>query len=168
MVRAFMISFVTRQLLFSPRSEVAPKYPNSWLVWEPGAWVAPHQGVHTTLVPTSAQPERPVQGDALCFELANSATPIHVGRAPECEIVINDATVSRLHLELAQQPDKSWTANVTGSRGAWVKGATVPTGSTIPLRSGLQLQLGDVAVTYYDADGFLQRALEESKRGKKG
>jgi len=164
MVRAFLISFVTRQVLYS-RPEATAKYPNSWLVWEPGAWVAPQQGKHMTLVPTSTAADRPAQGDALCFELAPTPAGVRVGRSPECEIVINDATVSRSHLVLVQEPNGSWVANVSvNSRGAVAAGRPVPPGGRIPLRRGLQIVLGDAQLTFYDAEGFLGRAEMEGKK----
>jgi len=163
MVRAFLISFVTRQVLYS-RQEAAAKYPNSWLGWEPGAWVAPQQGKFMTLVPSSSGPDRPAQGDALCFELAPTTVGVRVGRSPECEIVINDATVSRSHLVLVQEPDGSWVANVSvNSRGATVEGKPVPPGGRSPLTRGLQVQLGDAVLTFYDSEGFLARAEKEAE-----
>lgn len=164
MVRAFLISFVTRQLLYS-RAETAAKYRNCWLVWEPGSWVAPQVGKHMTLVPSSSAVDRPAQGDALCFELAPTAAGVRVGRSPECEIVINDATVSRSHLVLVQEQDGSWSANVSvNSRGALVEGKPVPPGGHLTLKRGLQVTLGDAVVTFYDAEGFLGRAEMEGKK----
>lgn len=161
-----MISFVTRQLLFSSRAEVAPKYPNAWLVWEPGAWVAPQTGKHMTLVPVSPGNERPVQGDALCFELSKpKEAGLRLGRADDCDIVINDATVSRSHALLTPEPDGSWAALLSPtSRGALVNGAPAAAGAKVMLRRGLQLQLGEVVLTYYDPEGFLLRAEEDGKK----
>ncbi|MBI5546661.1 MAG: FHA domain-containing protein [Deltaproteobacteria bacterium] len=167
MTRAFLLSFVTRQVLLSPREKVAASYRHSWLVWEPGAWVAPPPGLHMTLVPAPPQEAmRPVQGDALCFELAltEGQTGLRLGRAADCDLVINDGTVSRSHLWLTREPE-DWAAQVLpSSRGATSDGRVLSPGTRLPLRRGTRLQLGDVVLTYYDPQGLLLRAAEQGAR----
>jgi hypothetical protein len=166
MVRAFLLSYVARQLMVRPREEISARYPHPWLVWEPGAWVPPPPGKHMTLVPVPQGAERPIQGDALCFELtlAEGKTGLRLGRADDCDVIVNDATVSRSHLLLAVESD-GWVALVSpSSRGAMTSGTLVAPGARVPLRRGTQVQLGDVQLTFYDSEGFLQRAEAESKK----
>ena len=70
MVRAFMFSFLARQALTRSREEMGERYPHPWLVWEPGAWIAPSPTSRMTLLPPGPGMERPVQGDAASLPFA--------------------------------------------------------------------------------------------------
>ncbi len=164
MVRAFLISFVARQSLVLPAERMAEAYPHAWLVWEPGAWTAPGPGKQMTLVPAEPGLQRPGVGDALCFELAlpRGKEWLKIGRADDCDVVINDATVSRGHLMLTPERLGEWAALVSpASRGATLDDVPLVLGQRHPLVSGAKLGLGDVVLTYLDAPGFLARAKQE-------
>jgi Inner membrane component of T3SS, cytoplasmic domain len=166
MVRAFLFSFVMRQLLFEARDKVAQSYRGAWLVWEPGVWMAPDPLKQMTLVPPEAPDSHPAQGDALCFELALGAGQrgLRVGRAASCDVVINDATVSRAHLWL-ERDGAGWAATVLPSaRGVACGGRSYLSGERIALVPGCQLKLGEVTLTYHDPAGFLARAEQEGAR----
>ena len=160
MARAFMISFLARQALTRSRQELAGLYPHPWLVWEPGAWTAPSPNNRMTILPPAPGTERPVAGDALCFELIlkPGQTGLRVGRAPDCDIVINDATVSRAHLLLTALVSPS-------SRGATTAGGVAfEPGGRIALTRDMPLQIGEVQLTFHERDGFLTRVEGESRK----
>jgi hypothetical protein len=166
MARAFMISFLARQALTRSRDVMAGLYPHPWLVWEPGAWTAPSPNNRMTILPPAPGTERPVAGDALCFELVlkPGQTGLRVGRAPDCDIVINDATVSRAHLLLTTEAE-GWVALVSpSSRGVTAGGLAIAPGARFALLRDMPLQVGEVQLTFHERDGFLTRVEEEARK----
>ena len=159
MIRAFLESLLASQLRVKP-DEWARKHPHAWLVWEPGEWKAAAR--NQTMVPVSAQAtsKRPMTGDALCFELETpeqAARTLKVGRAPENDIAINDATVSRNHFSLSFDK-KRWsiTADPAGKPVTW-NGAVLPPGKRTPLSDGAKIVAGGVTLTFLEPKGFLAR-----------
>jgi DNA segregation ATPase FtsK/SpoIIIE, S-DNA-T family len=78
------------------------------------------------------------------------AGTVVVGRAPGCEIVLDDGTLSRRHAALTLAPGGELTVDDLGSHnGTWVGGepvvAPVPLGQGVPLRLGaLELEVRPV------------------------
>ena len=72
--------------------------------------------------------QRPVAGPpAVEIEvlLPSSASALTVGRSAECDVVVGEATVSRVHAELRHQRD-GWTVRDLGSlNGTWLNGSRV-------------------------------------------
>src|SRR5688500_14207309 len=102
-VPASLQSLLVRQLMALKEPAWQAKHVTDWLIWEPGAWKVPHVGANmaSTQIAAPQLPNRPPQGDCLCFELKPAAAvKLKIGRAPENDIVLNDATVSREHLLL--------------------------------------------------------------------
>src|SRR4051812_32130275 len=101
MTRALLLSLLSRQALMLKASGFRERYPHGWLVWEAGGWNVPDIGedMGNTRLPSGDMADCLPQSDVLCFELPPPAADavIKVGRAPECDVVINDATVSREH-----------------------------------------------------------------------
>jgi pSer/pThr/pTyr-binding forkhead associated (FHA) protein len=96
----------------------------------------------------------------MCFELAPATgrDTLTLGRSSHNVFVINDATVSREHLVLHTQPDGRWTVEVLTQGGpALLSGKQLRPGMPTPLESGMQLQLGDVRLTFHDSDSFHTR-----------
>jgi len=161
MARAFMISFLARQALTRSRQELAGLYPHPWLVWEPGAWTAPSPNNRMTILPPAPGTERPVAGDALCFEL--SACSLRLGRAAENEIIISDATVSREHLELAVDDAGRWSVTVRGGCETRVDDQSVPVGQPRSLAPGATIKTGRVVLTFLDQAAFLGRVAKAAQ-----
>jgi len=154
MVRAYLVSFLARQFLFTGDAGFEKRYPNAWLVWEPGAWKVPTGDTNSTktMMPVAiAQAGKPSTADALCFELPKAAR-LTLGRNETNDVVVNDATVSREHLVLRADEKGSWTAEVAPTSRAIVhRGKPVPPGGSVPLTPGDQLNLGDVVLTFLPA-----------------
>ena len=155
-VSAFMLSLLgrQRQLLGARFSE---RYPSNWLVWEPGVWRPARSettsNTELTQLPAPLAFSRPLGDDALCFELKRVASTVTVGRGTENSIVLNDLTVSRtqFHLEFADgkwwlrtQSQVAVDGQLVGSQGALLKNAS-------------SIVAGDVRMTVYEPEGFLQR-----------
>ena len=162
MARALLLSLLVRQHL-ALKEKFRARYPHPWLVWEAGVWNVPEsseQNHGTTRLPTSDLHDCLPSGDAMCFELATSAgrDTLTLGRALSNVFVINDATVSREHLVLRLQPDGSWTVEALAQAGpATLSGKRLPPGQPTLIESGMQLQLGDVQLTFHDAESFHNR-----------
>jgi len=138
----------------------AAAHPNCWLVWEPGAWRPPAKGGQTLSAPRAPTPP-PSAGEALAVALmvrAGKPGQLTVGRERTCDIEINDATLSQLHLLLMQAGPLTWTVRDAGSRnGTWLDGAQLSPGEPRPLRDGQRIQAGQVVLSYYEPAGLFKR-----------
>src|SRR5690348_14588338 len=69
------------------------------------------------------------------------------GRAKDCEVSIDDASVSRRHARLTLGP--VWTVEDLGSsNGTRVAGTTLRPNVPVPIRSGDPLEIGSVRVLF--------------------
>ena len=74
---------------------------------------------------------------------------ITVGRTSNNDIVVADASISRLHAYV-RRDGKQWVVADGGSKnGSWLKGATLEPRRERPLESRAVLRLGDVDLTFY-------------------
>ena len=154
---------MVRQTL-SLKDKFGTQHPHDWLVWEPGAWRVPASG--EKLADTRAAPADsfagPPRGDCLCFELkCPPGTQITLRRAPENDIVINDATVSREHVMLTRG-DKGWT--LTAQRPTQLAGKSLTDGTTTELNSGDRIVAGGVRLTFLSSAGFWDRQKGEAQK----
>jgi hypothetical protein len=126
------------------------KFGGAFLVWEPGTWLPPSKALAQTVGPP-ADPmaaKRPTQTDALCFHLGEEpGVVVTVGRTPENDCVISDATVGRSHLLLTNEPH-GWTVRAVGGRPVQILGAALRTVAN--LRPGDGMQIGNVTLTFSD------------------
>ena len=150
-VRAYLSSLLlVRRLKLGVTFAAA--HPHDWLIWEPGAWQPASRAMAATISSTAGKAERPGSGDALCFELVE-AVPLTLGRAPDCDIVLNDATVSRAHATLRPEPNASW-ALTAASKASLLEGQPF---TTAVMRDGLALRFGDVSLTWHSSAGLVRR-----------
>ena len=88
---------------------------------------------------------------------------ITVGRAPDNDVVVPDASISRFHAYVKEGADRQWLIQDAGStNGTGVNGHAVPrqgSGSPIALKSGDDVRLGQVELTFLDADALLSFAM---------
>src|SRR2546423_6670004 len=98
------------QQLTTPGGRFFDKHPGVWRVWDPGDGKAPRAAAQTQF---SQRAHQPRSGDSLCFYLGTGISkpaPIKIGRELSNEIVLNDATVSRLHLVVEPMKSGGWSA----------------------------------------------------------
>ncbi len=157
MANAYLLSFLVGQR-YALADEFSKRFPGAWLVWEPGPWHAPSGEAATTqtMHPTHA-PDRPFQGDSLCFELTDQLAEqaFRVGRAKDNDVVLEDATVSRTHFTLDHH-GTAWSLKPSLLRHVLLGGKDVGA-APVPLRDGASLGVGNVKLTFHDAAGFLHR-----------
>jgi hypothetical protein len=146
-----MLSFLGIQEARLGAAKFDEKFSGAFLVWEPGSWLPPSKALAQTVGPPAdpLAPKRPTQTDALCFHLgAEPGLVVTVGRAPENDCVISDATVGRSHLLLTNEP-RGWTVRAVGGRPVQVLGVALR--QVANLRPGDGLQVGNVSLTFADA-----------------
>jgi anti-sigma factor RsiW len=86
---------------------------------------------------------RPFAADATAVTL-RAAGPVLVGRSHRCDVVLEDPTVSRRHLELRPAGDGQWVAVDVGSlNGTWLAKRRVTRALVVP---GDELWLGSCPV----------------------
>lgn len=145
------------------------RYPHPWLVWEPGNRVSSAHGVPvTTVVPVQSPGQAPAAGDPLCFPLVPGARgAVRVGRSPESDVVVDDLTVSRDHLELCVDAE-GWFVRVPPQSSATtlVRKMSLQPGETMRLVDGCAIVAGGVQFTFRAQGKLLPRVLEAAERMK--
>jgi hypothetical protein len=134
--------------------------PSPWLVWEAGPWKPGGARTLTALPSAPAHAPLAAGAEALAYTLSPkdpAGNQVTLGRNPTCDIVINDGTVSMLHLVFTRT-DKGWTVQDSGSRnGSTLSGAPLESGKPQQLISTARLMAGSVAFSYYEPKDMLWR-----------
>lgn len=162
MARALLLSLLVRQHM-ALKEKFRAKYPHPWLVWEAGAWNVPEVvegNVAATRLPLTDLRDCLPAGDALCFELVGQTdgSPLRLGRASNNALVVNDATVSREQLHLSPTLEGRWTVTrVAASRTVTLGGTALEPEQPAVLQPGVQLHVGDVRLTFHEAEDFDER-----------
>lgn len=133
----------------------------SWpvLVWESPP---PRQNPHLRFARSTVSNiglERQAAAEPLVLELPRrmpGATEYTLGRAPDCDFVIEDATVSRLHAVLRQEPHTGvWHVVDTESHnGTFHAGVLIVPGRPTPLFEWATLRFGAVEMSFLEASAF--------------
>ena len=129
--------------------------PHHWLVWDPGRWQPPLR--RTAPLPALApQGHRPGEGapEALAIELKPMNRPVVLGRAPDCDLVITDGTLSARHLAFHQQGDGWGVEDLQSMNGSSVDGRRLAPGVVQPLADGAQLEAGQVVLQFWSSEGL--------------
>jgi hypothetical protein len=157
---SLLLSVLSRMHRASSAQEFGAAHPYCWIVWETGVWKPPAKGGQT-LATIGAPTPPPAAGEALALALNSRAGrpgQITLGRAASCDIEINDATLSQLHLLFMEAAPRVWTVRDAGSRnGSWVDRVPLAKGVPVPLASGARIQAAQVCLTYYDPSGLFDR-----------
>lgn len=155
-MRSYLVSWLRKAHAGVTLAEFERERPGDWLVWEAGPWRPPAarretlvKGPETRLLPS---------GESLAIQLAskNGSAEVRLGRAAENDVVIDDATLSRVHLVFRRRPG-GWTVEDPGSRnGTKLDGA--PLGrAPVPVAPGAIVEAGAVRLTLHDAAGLYMR-----------
>ncbi|MFT3842669.1 MAG: FHA domain-containing protein [Myxococcaceae bacterium] len=168
-MKSYLLSSLVFRFSSSELDAFTKVHTHDWLLWEPGAWKPPASTtavMGSTPVPKQPTPppgSTPVPGKsagealALAMEPRKDGKPITLGRGSDCDAVINDGTLSQIHL-VFMRDDKGWTVRDAGSRnGSSVDGVKLQPGKPIPLRAGMRVLAAQVAFTFYDAASMLAR-----------
>ena len=86
---------------------------------------------------------------------------LKLGRGDECDAIINDGTLSQVHLVLERAAKNGWTVCDANSRnGTQIDGVKLEPGKPARLENGSRLTAGQVSFTFYNAAGMLTRLKE--------
>ena len=66
-----------------------------------------------------------------------------IGRDETCDIKLDDASVSRVHLEISQEEDKAWMTDLSSTNGTLINGVEV---NRRELQAGDVLRVGDISM----------------------
>lgn len=152
------------RVLASLASEVADldepafvrKYPDAWLIWEnrPGERSTLPQ--YTMAMGGDGGGKPRSEFEPAAYRLLGAIKELTIGRNGE-GILIKDSTVSDTHLVLKQVPG-GWTVADAGSKnGTKVDGQLLTPETPLELKSGAQIQIGAVKLTFLTAAGLFRR-----------
>lgn len=134
------------------------RHPYDWVVWEPGTWRP--SGPNTTLISRPDEDGRHAGGEGLAMSLDPKVAKngqLTLGRREDCHLVINDGTLSSLHLVFVRA-DEGWVVKDAGStNGTTLRGARMSPGVPHLLRSGDEIFAGEVRLTYYRSVAVFER-----------
>lgn len=155
-MKSYLLSWLRKAHAGHPLDRFERERPGPWLVWEAGPWRPPSARSDTLVAGPSTR--LLASGESLAIELAakKAGPEVKLGRGADNDLVVDDATLSRVHLVLRRDEGGAWTARDAGSRnGTKVDG--VPAARPLPLRPGSVLEAGAVRLTFYDAAGLYVR-----------
>jgi len=165
-MKSFLLSTLLPELDLRDEVAFARAHSHPWLLREPTAWHPTHpDGGETLLVP--AAPAAPLEGSALAIALepvVRDSAQVTLGRSPACDLVIEEGTVSQLHLVFRRQGE-GWTVEDTGStNGSWLDGVRLQKAEARPLSDGARLQAAQVLFTFASSSGLWRRLEAEALR----
>jgi hypothetical protein len=157
-VKSYLLSSLAFRFGSSEGDSFTRAFPHDWLLWEPGAWKAPASTTHL-LTPTSTPtPSKAGEALALALEPRTDASPLKLGRGAECDAIINDGTLSQVHLVFMRSADGVWTVRDANSRnGSKLDTQKLEPGRPAMLSNGARLVAAQVSFTFYNSTGMLAR-----------
>lgn len=156
-MKSYLVSWLRKAHVSAKLEDFQRERAGDWLVWEAGPWRPPTarrdtlvSGPDTRLLPS---------GESLAIELAakRGGPEVKLGRESDNDLVIDDATLSRVHLVFRRDPVGRWTVRDAGSRnGTRVDGVPVRA-EAVPLVPGSLIEAGAVRLTLHDASSLYAR-----------
>lgn len=159
-MKAYLVSWLRKAHAGARLADFEHERGGPWLVWEAGPW-RPPSARRETLV-AGPQTRLLASGESLAIQLApkKPAGEIRLGRGADCDLVVDDATLSRVHLVFSLDAAGRWAVRDPGSRnGTRLDGAPVRA-APVPLERGAIIEAGAVRLTFLDAAGLFERLSE--------
>ncbi len=157
-MRGYLMSWLAKNSSGQTLEAFVKARPEDWLVWEAGPWRPTYQPRDTLANDglVSTVPHGAGESLAIALESPTARPYLSLGRAPDNDLVVDDATLSRVHLLLQREP-LGWTARDAGStNGSSLEGAPIGP-DAVALQTGMRLLAGSVRLTFYDAGGLYLR-----------
>jgi PAS domain S-box-containing protein len=85
----------------------------------------------------------PMKGHA--FDIKEKTTVL--GRSPECDILINETSVSRKHAQISEKGQTLYIEDLNSQNGTWVNGHPINSGFQVSIKEGDTLALGNVCMS---------------------
>ena len=159
-MKSYLLSVFVRSHAHLEEEAFRLSEPGNWLVWEAGPWKPGGARTLTVIPPAPAPPSVATGVEALAYSLLpkdGTRDQVTLGRNPICDIVINDGTVSMLHLVFVRT-EQGWTVQDSGSRnGSSLAGVPLESGKPKTLSSAARIMAGSVAFSFYEPKDMLWR-----------
>lgn len=159
-MRSWLLSALKKRFLNASFDQFSAEHGHDWLVWEPGSWLPPSR---VTMAGSLDKPQLPSKGgEALAIALDQTAGTVILGREgsgpsnDEKELVLNDGTLSKRHLQLEFDGYHWQVADLKSKNGTQLNGLKL-TERPEKLSNGAQLKCGQVHLTFYVPNGMLNR-----------
>ena len=107
--------------------------------------MASGDGAATTVLPATRGSGTPALIGPDGEHVALRAGRHTIGRLPDCDLHLDDSTVSREHAAVIRRGDRWWVLDLGSTNGTRVNGRTA---AEQPLDDGDSIELGDVVVTF--------------------
>lgn len=140
--------------------------PHPWLIWEAGPWKPGGSRTIVSFTPPTPLPTPISKGAevlAYGFTVRDDVPEpqVKLGRGDDCDIVINDGTVSTHHLVFLRS-SQGWLVQDVGSRnGSTVQGSPLEAGKPRLLTSNMRLTAGSVDFSFYEPKDMLWRLKQQ-------
>ena len=85
----------------------------------------------------------PMKGRA--FDLKEETTVL--GRSPECDISINETSVSRRHAQISRKGETLYIEDLKSQNGTWINGHPINPGFQVGLKEGDTVSLGNICMS---------------------
>ena len=109
-MKSYLLSSLSHLYGSADEATFARSFVHDWLVWEPGGWKAPTSSTQVlTPVPTTPLPFTAGEALVLAVKPRRDGSPLKLGRGEECDALINDGTLSQVHLVFMRTAAKTWT-----------------------------------------------------------
>jgi len=92
--------------------------------------------------PTLTVTKGPLQGQVFCLD----PLPVNIGRDPECDLFLNNMTVSRHHAVIEKEDDKLMLKDLGSLNGTWIDGKVT---DHAELTDGTLVQVGTFSMRYH-------------------
>ncbi|QSQ22699.1 FHA domain-containing protein [Pyxidicoccus parkwayensis] len=162
------LSTLASQLLVD-REAVLRKLHWPVLVWESVPALSASVTRSDGLTQAGRRPQARVV-EPLVFEVRprprGGVSEVTVGRGPECDIVLSEPTVSRMHARFRQEPHTGmWSVTDLGSHnGTFQGGVLIVPGRPAPLFARASLRLGCAELVFLQTGAFEQYVHVSSQR----
>lgn len=157
-VRGYLISWLAKHSAGQKLEDFVRERAGDWVVWEAGPWRPTYQNRETLAHEgeRGSPPHGAGESLAIALEQPPKKPYVSLGRGPDNDIVIDDATLSRLHLLFTRERG-GWTVRDAGStNGTTVEGARLGP-DAVALQTGVHVVAGSVRLTFYDSAGLFLR-----------
>jgi pSer/pThr/pTyr-binding forkhead associated (FHA) protein len=156
-VKSYLLSWLKKTHAGLKLEDFERNMSGPWLVWEAGPW-RPPSARRDTLV-AGPNTRLLASGESLAIELSpkGGGADVTLGRDASNDLVVDDATLSRVHLVFRRDTLGRWTVRDAGSRnGTKVDGAPA-SDAPVAVGPGAVIEAGAVRLTFYDGSGLFLR-----------
>jgi hypothetical protein len=156
-VKSYLLSWLKKTHAGQRLEDFEREMAGPWLVWEAGPWRPPSARKDTLLAGPSTRLLPSGESLAILLVAKDGGGEVKLGRDATNDLVVDDATLSRVHLVFARDALARWNVRDAGSRnGTKMDGAPIGE-APMAVAPGAVIEAGAVRLTFYDAAGLYLR-----------